>query len=127
MSSFQVTNSVRMRGETCWSCGIQFAMPEVWARTKEVDGSGFKCPAGCPLRYGKSQMQELEEKLSAQRRLTEWAERRTVKERLRHRATKGHLTRQKKRTAAGVCPCCNRSFKALQRHMKSKHPDYAKD
>lgn len=22
------------------------------------------------------------------------------------------------------CPCCNRTFQNLQRHMTSKHPDY---
>jgi hypothetical protein len=24
-----------------------------------------------------------------------------------------------------VCPCCNRTFQALARHMNSKHPTYA--
>ena len=28
-----------------------------------------------------------------------------------------------KRAAAGVCPCCNRTFLNMQRHMKSKHPN----
>src|SRR5262245_22389812 len=31
-----------------------------------------------------------------------------------------------KRVAAGVCPCCNRSFVQLQRHMKTKHPLYVR-
>lgn len=35
-------------------------------------------------------------------------------------------TRQRKRSAAGVCPCCNRSFVQLARHMKAKHPEHAK-
>jgi hypothetical protein len=34
------------------------------------------------------------------------------------------MTRIKKRVAAGVCPCCNRSFKDLARHMAGQHPDY---
>jgi DNA repair exonuclease SbcCD ATPase subunit len=28
------------------------------------------------------------------------------------------------RAAAGVCPCCGRTFKQLARHMQSKHPDW---
>lgn len=32
--------------------------------------------------------------------------------------------RLRRRTAAGVCPCCNRSFVQLARHMKTKHPDH---
>ncbi|HEX9950777.1 MAG TPA: hypothetical protein VGB53_03340 [Rubricoccaceae bacterium] len=32
-------------------------------------------------------------------------------------AQKGAHTRTKKRIAAGVCPCCNRTFQDLARHM----------
>jgi hypothetical protein len=46
------------------------------------------------------------------------------RERKSHAATKGHLTRTKKRAASGVCPCCRRSFKQLRRHMQNKHPVY---
>ncbi len=28
------------------------------------------------------------------------------------------------RIKAGVCPCCNRSFKNVRRHMASQHPDF---
>jgi len=34
------------------------------------------------------------------------------------------LRRHKTRTKAGLCPCCNRSFVNMQRHMKTKHPDF---
>lgn len=30
------------------------------------------------------------------------------------------------RAHAGVCPCCNRTFKQLAAHMKTKHPDETK-
>ena len=39
-------------------------------------------------------------------------------------ATKGVVTRLKKRAIAGVCPCCNRTFQQLAAHMAHKHPDY---
>jgi hypothetical protein len=38
--------------------------------------------------------------------------------------TRGHMTRLKKRVAAGVCPCCNRTFQDLAKHMKGQHPKY---
>jgi hypothetical protein len=41
------------------------------------------------------------------------------------RAEKAAKTRIKNRIAKGVCPCCNRTFQDLQRHMTTKHPDYA--
>jgi hypothetical protein len=34
------------------------------------------------------------------------------------------LDRHKKRSKAGVCPCCTRSFANMARHMKAQHPDY---
>lgn len=46
-------------------------------------------------------------------------------ERRAHAATKGQLTKTRKRVAGGVCPCCNRSFVNLGRHMAGQHPDYA--
>ncbi len=38
---------------------------------------------------------------------------------------KGQLVKVQKRVAHGVCPCCDRTFINLQRHMATKHPDYA--
>ena len=39
-------------------------------------------------------------------------------------AAKGkQLTRLQKRIHAGVCPCCNRTFTNVARHMKTKHPN----
>ena len=40
-------------------------------------------------------------------------------------AAKGELTKMKKRVGNGVCPCCNRQFVNLQRHMATQHPGYA--
>src|SRR3990167_10385434 len=40
-------------------------------------------------------------------------------------AFRGQVTRVKNRVGNGVCPCCNRTFSDLARHMHSKHPDYA--
>jgi hypothetical protein len=45
-------------------------------------------------------------------------------ERRRANGYKGHATRITKRAKAGVCPCCNRTFKQLAAHMKSQHPTF---
>lgn len=52
-----------------------------------------------------------------QRELREAAERRAS-------AARGQVTRLKNRAAAGVCPCCNRTFSDLQRHMATKHKGF---
>ena len=41
-------------------------------------------------------------------------------------AMRGVNTKLKKRVAAGVCPCCQRSFINLRRHMTTQHADYVK-
>lgn len=42
------------------------------------------------------------------------------------RAYKGVATKLKKRVVNGVCPCCNRHFRELESHMRTKHPDFPK-
>lgn len=39
-------------------------------------------------------------------------------------AAKRRVTRIKNRVSNGACPCCNRTFENLQRHMTSKHPTF---
>ena len=40
------------------------------------------------------------------------------------RALKTSAVKARKRTAAGVCPCCSRSFRQMALHMKQKHPNF---
>ncbi len=35
--------------------------------------------------------------------------------------------RLKKRTSAGTCPCCQRTFANMAEHMKHQHPDFVAD
>jgi DNA repair exonuclease SbcCD ATPase subunit len=81
--------------------------------------------------FRKSTATKLQEQLDAQRKQTSYQ--REEKERyLRQRdavarsasALKGVVTKKKKqldRVINGVCPCCNRHFKNLQRHMDDVH------
>jgi len=39
-------------------------------------------------------------------------------------AARRETVRLKKRAAAGVCPCCKRTFDELARHMRAKHPEF---
>ncbi len=76
---------------------------------------------------GKSDLEKLRGQLVSTRdQLDTMREDRNFKE-MQRRAEKGHKTRIKKRVANGVCPCCNRSFKDLARHMKGQHPEFADD
>ncbi len=59
----------------------------------------------------------LEADVAYQRREREASDRRVS-------AAKGQITKLKKRSAEGRCPCCNHVFVDLLSHMKSKHAEY---
>lgn len=40
---------------------------------------------------------------------------------------RGKLKAQTTRVKNGVCPCCNRSFQNLKRHMNTKHPNWSEN
>lgn len=122
----------------CW-CGLQHAVPESLYREKKRchdAGSryeGIYCPLGHQWLFSrepahKRHARELE---AEKRRTTEVklqrdrAQREANTNEARRRAEKAAKTRLKNRVAAGVCPCCNRTFKQLARHMKSQHPDFS--
>lgn len=122
--------------ETCCRCHVTFAMPESLYRAalnhRGPGGRQFTCPMGHSQHYvGKTDEEKLREEADYQRtragRLA--AERDQANAHLRgERAAKTRIRndrdRIKTRVAAGVCPCCNRSFKNLHRHMESQHPDF---
>lgn len=71
------------------------------------------------LQRSQQRLAEKDDEIRAQRDSREATERQLA-------AQKGVVTRIKNRVGHGVCPCCTRSFNDVARHMKSKHPDYAK-
>ncbi len=103
--------------ETCW-CGIAHAIPSDlrrWAHQSKENV--VYCPLGhrwvvreTEANRLKTQLDQANDQLQA---ATADAE-----------ALRVRLLRDRQRYANGVCPCCNRSFPALARHMKTEHPDY---
>ncbi len=113
----------------CW-CGIKHAVPSELRKfqlSQHEDGKNhFVC---CPLGHkyvpaGESKAEILERQLQRERqRHDQTRADRDYKENQR-RAEKAAKTKLKKRIAAGVCPCCNRTFQNLAKHMKGQHPEY---
>jgi ABC-type phosphate transport system auxiliary subunit len=110
---------------SCW-CGIHFAIPSNLYQWMQRDSDhSCRCPMGHTMVFSDTQKEELERARAAladaQRRAQATRDLLHAEERS-HTATKGHLTRVKKRVHRGVCPHCNRHFADLERHMGSKHP-----
>lgn len=111
---------------TCITCGIPFGSPIISRRRD--DGKEFYCPNGHTQYFTETEAQRLSNKLAEANRLLEWqksqtrmAENNLIRER---KAARREANRIKKRIGNGVCPCCNRTFSDLARHMETKHKDY---
>ncbi len=116
----------------CGECHVDFAIDQGWLRNLRTTGDWFYCPNGHRIHYYKTEQQKL--RAENERLEQQLASARIARDAARdqaqaaHRsaiAHKGHATRLRKRAAAGVCPCCTRSFQNLKRHMDSQHPTFA--
>ena len=104
---------------TCW-CGIHLAVPENLYRVAHDEGKSIYCPLGHLFGWSetyKTKFEREQKRVKATKDLLAQEER-------SHAATRGQITKLKNRVHAGVCPCCNRTFQNVARHMKTKHPDY---
>jgi hypothetical protein len=102
-------------------CNQHFAMSEAFYRQTRRTRETWYCPSGHPriwlgesdeskLRRAQARETALKDQLAAATREAE--------------EVRVALLRDRQRFAKGVCPCCNRSFDNVRRHMETKHPDY---
>jgi hypothetical protein len=115
--------------ETCCNCGMTFGITQGFMDMRRNDGEIFYCPNGHSQHYSHSIKSKLEDMkkafLNAQQDTQWWREEAEAKAKALS-STKGQLTKVKNRIAKGVCPCCNRQFLDLNRHMDNQHPEYNK-
>ena len=105
---------------TCGTCAVEHAIPQVIYDHCRNEGGFWHCPNGHQRGWkngaNKTELENLRRErdraIQDQARL---AEENTEKEK--------EIARLKKRSAAGVCPCCTRTFTNMSRHMKTKHPE----
>ncbi len=117
---------------TCGECHIPFGIPAAMHTKVQNNGSSFHCPNGHRISYSETEIQRLKNQVdnltSTKTRLM--AQRDDAQAEARHQAQrangyKGAMVKVKKRVAKGVCPCCNRHFANVKRHMDSQHPEFA--
>lgn len=122
----------------CGACHVRFAIPEGMADRVQETGESFYCPNGCRISYSDTKVKRLRRERDAARVARDRARDAAASARAQAdqakadaRAQKAAKTRiknqrdrERERTAAGVCPCCGRTFKQLARHMERQHPDW---
>lgn len=104
----------------CCGCGGVYAMDERVRKEKQENGGGWNCPYCGPRVYTKSETDRLREELEVKNRIATNAMKDAKK-------AKAENKRILTRIENGVCPHCNRHFKDVYRHMKSKHPQKKSD
>lgn len=118
----------------CYRCKSEMWLPtSLYESAKHSDHITFYCPYGHPQVFAKGETEadkfrrerdqyaqrvaEWQDEATRQRGLKEAAERQAA-------ASRGQVTKLRNRAGAGVCPCCNRSFRQMALHMKNKHPGF---
>lgn len=116
----------------CADCNMSFGITPRFEKDRRDDHKTFYCPLGHHNYYPyKSDKQKLREQRDTARRGKAAAEGRACRaredaehEKRRSAAARGQVTKIKNRISKGVCPCCNRTFVNVSRHMKSQHPEF---
>jgi len=125
----------------CPKCGVRHGIPQsllLQAQENRWDSKHprwIHCPNGHTWALtGKSDADQLRlERDRLKQRVAESQDDARYQRELREQAEKtasaykGVATKLKNRAKAGLCPCCNRSFENLRRHMATKHPDFSGD
>ena len=124
----------------CPTCFIHYAAPQAMFSMKNETSECWYCPNGHQIIYSASKLAKAEREAAELRKERDllkqneawWsdrldAERKTLEtERKATAALKRQMKKVHTRVGNGVCPCCNRSFANLQRHMAGKHPEFEK-
>lgn len=116
-------------------CGVTFALDESYRHARQQDHKTWYCPNGHSRYYpAKSDVEKLSDELAASRRIAENERTRRQREQERREhaerqraAARGQVTKIKRRIGRGVCPCCNRTFADLGRHMAGQHPEFVEE
>lgn len=120
----------------CKSCGCVSTVPEVMEINFKENGGYRHCPNGHA--YGWSKEASESDRIRRERDSLKQQQARLEEEKRdawatataqRERADKAEAAtkRLKKRSSAGTCPCCSRTFSNMSEHMKHQHPQFVAD
>src|SRR5882724_3119522 len=106
-------------------CGISFAVPEWWYTGKKRNHSWFYCPNGHHQHFvEESDVEKARRERDIARQQVARAEQEAAVAQKGWAKAEKEAKKLKKRAAAGTCPCCSRTVSQLERHMKTKHPQF---
>lgn len=102
-------------------CDVSWGMTDAHNSQLRQSHAWFYCPNGHRQHYtGKSDEQKLRDAEARETHLKDQLEAAGREA----EAARVALLRDRQRFARGVCPCCNRYFPQVHRHMTTQHPGY---
>lgn len=110
--------------QQCISCGVHWMQPKYLNDRRRQDKATFYCPNGHAQAYTQSEADKLRlerDRLKQREAMLEDEKREAIARAERAEAATNRL---KKRTAAGTCPCCQRTFSNMNTHMRKQHPQF---
>lgn len=119
------TYSTSLAVTSCGECQIPFAIPDNMYTARQADGRSFYCPNGHYVGFKETENQRLTRQLKAQQKAAENLNAELDRTQGSLRATKGVVTKLRKRTAEGACPFCGQHLRDLQRHVGRQHAEEA--
>ncbi len=120
----------------CYLCSVAFCMHDDMYNQRRADHRAFWCPNGHDQQFSgespeRKRIAQLERDIlretaarESAERSRKWAESRAKGANIAAGKAKAAQRRLQQRVAAGVCPCCHRTFKQLASHINAKHPEY---
>ena len=111
----------------CGGCGVMHTVPQTKYDSCYREGGFWHCPNGCSRGWqhgaDKQKIDNLRRERDRLKQDTARLHDEIAAEKQRVADAERKAAQVKRRALAGVCPCCNRTFTNMQRHMKSKHPN----
>jgi hypothetical protein len=118
----------------CWRCKCEVWLPApLYNAAKHSSRISFFCPYGHEAAFSEAETEADKLRRERDRLVQQMAQRddviakqgRVIKFTKEEVANlKATATKAKKRTVAGTCPCCHRTFRQMALHMRNKHPEF---
>ena len=123
VSEYYADQTIALYIMDCASCGCVFAINTDYEARRRRDGRNFYCPNGHVNAWTEDEADRQAKRaaLLAQQLASRDEDLRAA--RVAHAATKGQLTKVRKRAERGVCLHCQRSFVNVARHVADCHPE----
>ena len=102
-----------------------YALPDTLdEKNKESATRYWYCPNGHRLHYTETEVDRLRKELQRAHADADRARQAEAQQREKVGQISRSYNRVRTRIRNGVCPCCNRTFQNLARHMQTQHADY---